>query len=413
MLSKTNNKDTNNSVHKYPSFHQTIQYKPSTKKEFNLILSKTKSPAQVPYASYYSSKEFQSANSENIYTQNENNTEEAISPPINIAGKRSKREYRCALKKSLIKSFIYSVEQKQQTQPLHIAYKNALSISSSYLEVLKSNENSTTNDNINNKYTKTDTIKNTSMQCSQVVNININNNNNNNNSTSKTINNNFIPKTTTQMIYIKTKPKPCSINSYCVVHSNSGNKHLNLLSNSNNNSNNDIKNEISTFNENSQYVETNHTLQTQNSNTNVIKNKMINEPYSTRGVSNKRYIDNSISIIEHKPTTLFHKKSNVKFDVIDMKVKEIRKENLYNKLTNNTNKSHNKSSNKNNNCKSKKQYILKSKKNNNNISHMKYPIKFELGNFIGVNSFTNKNNTNLNEHNFLTKHSNIYNKLNK
>ena len=402
MLSKTNNKDTNNFVHKYPSFHQTIQYKPSTKKEFNLIMSKTKSPAQAPYASYYSSREFQSANSENIYTQNENNTEEIISPPINIAGKRSKREYRCALKKSLIKSFIYSVEQKQQTQPLHIAYKNALSISSSYLEVLKSNENSTTNDNINNKYTKTDTIKNTSMQCSQVVNININNNN----STSKTVNNNSISKATTQMIYIKTKPKPCSINSNCVVHSNSGNKHLNLLSNSNNNSNNNIKNDTSMFNENSQYVETNHTLQTQSSNTNVIKNKMINEPYSTRGVSNKRYIDNSISIIEHKPTMLFHKKSNVKFDVIDMKVKEIRRENLYNKLTDNTNKSHNKSSNRNNNCKSKKQYILKTK--NNNISHMKYPIKFELGNIILINTFTNK----LNEHNFLKKHFNIYNKLN-
>ena len=164
MLSKTNNKATNSFIHKYPSFYQTPHHKPSTKKEFQLILSKTKSPAQAPYASYYSSKEFQSANSENTYTQNENNnTEEPVSPLISIAGKRSKREYRCALKKGLINSFIHPVEQKQQTQPLLSAYKNALSISSSYLEVLKSNENSTTNDNINNKYTKTDTIKNTSL----------------------------------------------------------------------------------------------------------------------------------------------------------------------------------------------------------------------------------------------------------
>jgi hypothetical protein len=50
----------------------------------------------------------------------------------------------------------------------------------------------------------------------------------------------------------------------------------------------------------------------------------VNESYSTRYICNKHYIDNSSFIMEHISKMLFHKKSNVKNNVIDMKVKEIR-----------------------------------------------------------------------------------------
>ena len=88
----------------------------------------------------------------------------------------------------------------------------------------------------------------------------------------------------------------------------------------------------------------------------------VNEQYSTRYICNKHYIYNSSSIMELKPKMIFHKKFNVKNNVIDMKVKEIRTGNYYNKLTHNT--QHNKTSN------NKNQYILKFKHNKNNISHM-------------------------------------------
>jgi hypothetical protein len=49
----------------------------------------------------------------------------------------------------------------------------------------------------------------------------------------------------------------------------------------------------------------------------------INNPYSTWYICNKHYIDNSSFIMEHELKMLFHKKSNVKSNVIDMEIKEI------------------------------------------------------------------------------------------
>ena len=159
------------------------------KKEFQLLISKNKYSTRAPYASYYSSKELPTSIYESPYDIYED--ENTIPTPIKLIGKNIDG-YRNALKHGFIRSFVCTGERPlvKRHHTFYSSFKDsALSVSSSHLELLRSVDNDS--------------------NCKQEI--------------SQQPKDNYIQQQkspfkqkplfkTTQMVYVKSKPKPCSLN---------------------------------------------------------------------------------------------------------------------------------------------------------------------------------------------------------
>ena len=211
MISKCNKtRPPYNNNPAFPSNTDTPNNNPSetlkqpTKEEFQLI-SKQKNTFLAPYASYYSSKELPKSINESPYDIYED--EDTIPTPIKLI-ERKNEGYKNALRHGFIRSFVCT-ENRPFVKRHHTFYSSfkdsTLSVSSSHLELLRSVDNNDTH----HKKELTTQLKDKGI-----------------------INTKQKPLfKSNQMVYIKTKLKPCSLNI---------NKKTNSNTNNNNNNNNQL-----------------------------------------------------------------------------------------------------------------------------------------------------------------------------
>ena len=176
------------------------------KKEFQLLISKNKHSTRAPYASYYSSKELPTSICESPYDIYED--EDTIPTPIKLIGKNVDG-YRNALKHGFIRSFVCTGERPfvKRHHTFYSSFKDsALSVSSSHLELLRSVDNDSNSKQEISQQQRDTFIPQQKFPSSEIP----------------------LFKAT-QMIYVKSKPKPCSLNiNKKASHINSNNTPVHL-----------------------------------------------------------------------------------------------------------------------------------------------------------------------------------------